>query len=836
MFQRNNGFSSLTFQFIVISLIIIGSIDADVPVKNVEGQPLAANVKRLVEAFEFLGSPLPDDFVEKLAGPLRDQNSLAIQKLLDQHALAVVHLNPEYRVKVSRGPAKATLIQNGFQPCLIKVINESTLTERLRISSPQAGAVYAGVSTNSMQRQQQEKLIQNENLSGVRDRIFALEIFQSPPMTENLSGLEVEYAIALIYCSESGKREATISFDVGHGTQDIGFRGELPILFDVLPAVPVQLSILDFDGTPTTAKLVIRDQQGKVYPPQPKRLAPDFFFQEQIYRHHGEVINLAPGKYTINSSRGPEYWLQKQEFTVPESGTARLNVKLKRWINPAKHGFYSGDHHIHGAGCAHYQVPTQGVTPQDMFRQVKGEGLNVGCVLTWGPCFDFQRQYFSAKADLVSEPLTKLKYDLEISGFGSAALGHVCLLDLKNQSYPGSEGTSTLGWPKWTVPVMRWAKEQGGVTGYPHSDMRVDPKGYAEWIVNRHDADKNGELDFYEGEESLLPGPFGEIDKDATGTLTTKEFEAYADEAANELPNLVLPAMRGSGAMEIFVSTPEGVCDFISAMDTGRIGEWNTWYHILNCGFPLKLSGETDFPCMSSRRVGQGRVYVQMGDGPIDELDFSEWCQGLAVGNSYVSDGFAHALSFKVNDHELGQGDLHLEKPQFVHVSTIVSFAPQTPKAVAHGTLANNDGRREVGDTRILHAPRNDDVVGGGVRKVELIMNGKVIATKDVPSDGSLKEIHFTAGVQRSSWLAIRQFPQLHTNPINVIVTDQPIRVSKESAEWCAQATELLWKNRSHLIPENERIEAKQAYDRAINNYRERRDEYDQIVELFPLP
>ena len=63
--------------------------------------------------------------------------------------------------------------------------------------------------------------------------------------------------------------------------------------------------------------------------------------------------------------------------------------------------------------------------------------------------------------------------------------------------------------------------------------------------------------------------------------------------------------------MEIFVSTAEGVCDFISAMDTARIPEWNTWYHLMNCGFPLKLSGETDFPCMSSRRVGASRASAQ---------------------------------------------------------------------------------------------------------------------------------------------------------------------------------------------------------------------------------
>ncbi|MFN9972841.1 MAG: hypothetical protein ACK58T_23425, partial [Phycisphaerae bacterium] len=97
--------------------------------------------------------------------------------------------------------------------------------------------------------------------------------------------------------------------------------------------------------------------------------------------------------------------------------------------------------------------------------------------------------------------------------------------------------------------------------------------------------------------------------------------------------------MDGGGAMEIFVSTAEGVCDFISAMDTARIPEWNTWYHLMNCGFPLKLSGETDFPCMSSRRVGQGRVYVQVGD--VSQIDFTDWCRGLAAGRSDVSDGYA---------------------------------------------------------------------------------------------------------------------------------------------------------------------------------------------------
>src|SRR5882762_307977 len=92
----------------------------------------------------------------------------------------------------------------------------------------------------------------------------------------------------------------------------------------------------------------------------------------------------------------------------------------------------------------------------------------------------------------------------------------------------------------------------------------------------------------------------------------------------------------------------------------------NMWYHLLNCGFPLKVSGETDFPCMSGERVGQGRVYVHLGS--VKQIDFGSWCNGLAKGRSYVSDGFAHALAFTVNDVAPGFDDLYLAAPGKVRV------------------------------------------------------------------------------------------------------------------------------------------------------------------------
>src|SRR5437868_12297166 len=221
----------------------------------------------------------------------------------------------------------------------------------------------------------------------------------------------------------------------------------------------------------------------------------------------------------MDYGRGPEYKLLKKSVTIPDKGDAQIAVQLERWINPMDYGFYSGDHHIHAAGCAHYTNPSEGVFAQDMFLHVKGEGLNVGCNLTWGPCYEFQRQFFEPTANKLSEPFTVLKYDIEVSGFGSQSLGHVCLLNLRDQTYPGSKGTKTDGWPTWTTPLMRWAKNQGAYTGYAHSasgltfdGKGIAARGLARRLLKELDANKDGQLSPEEAAKGLLPDSFAKID------------------------------------------------------------------------------------------------------------------------------------------------------------------------------------------------------------------------------------------------------------------------------------------------------------------------------------
>jgi hypothetical protein len=275
--------------------------------------------------------------------------------------------------------------------------------------------------------------------------------------------------------------------------------------------------------------------------------------------------------------------------------------------------------------------------------------------------------------------------------------------------------------------------------------------------------------------------------------------------------------------MEICVTTALGVCDFISAMDTPRIQEWNMWYHILNCGFPLKVSGETDFPCMSSTRVGQGRVYVQLGK--VDRLDFAAWCEALRRGRSYVSDGYAHALEFTVNGQPSGFDDVKLAAPASVQVHTKVAFAPQPPLSVAHGERASEVRKRTLGDTVLLHGSRPDLMSDGGTRRVELIVNGLPVAAREVPADGKEHDLTFTARIDRSSWVALRHFPQMHTNPVSVLVGDKPIRASRESALWCIETIQQLWRSRERVIAATERDAAREAFQLAKRRFEQIADE-----------
>jgi hypothetical protein len=848
----------------------------------VTAQPLLAQLKRLQEGLAFLGQPLASEITTRLAQlSAADPDKLvtaAVEELLDPLCVAAVAIDQNMQIaRVTARGQPFELVEHGWRPLLIKILNPYHSTAGLQVESPNALPLV------------------NSPPAEVGDRWLSLLPFTGQPMKPTLSGLPLEYLIVQFGSHEVGPKEAVLSFklqgprsplheegglierwdfttDAGNWTAEkncqietddgllrvemqaggallklpvkappgkylLRFAGKIEgdgdgylawwtnepqpadtttslafpleaegdqphelafealghlntlrlalggaagrasfdwialsrdmrpgqerqqadVAFDVRPAIPVTFSVRDANGEPTIAGFTIRDPLGRVYPAQAKRLAPDFFFQPQIYRFDGESITLPAGTYTVTCQRGPESIPEIQKLVVGEE-PAVVRYVVRRWIDPAQRGWWSGDHHIHAAGCLHYENPTQGVHPPDMLRHIMGEDLKIGCCLTWGPCFDYQKQFFTGKPDDVSRPPYILRYDIEVSGFGSHQSGHLNLLRLHEQIPAG--GDSKHHWPTLGLNTLRWAKRQGAVCGPAHSG--------------------NG-----------LTGFVGELEGRSSGP--------------HDLPNYRIPAYDGIGANEFVMQVahrvpgPDGqlvpALDFISTMDTDRVAEWNMWYHVLNCGFRVRASGETDFPCISGERVGMGRVYAKV-DGPVD---FDRWVQAIQEGRSYVSDGTVHLMDAKIQSGdqtlELGQdgSELRLPAPGKIRVTL-----------VAAGRWLQPDGHP---------AP-------AGV-PIELIVNGLPVSSMTIPADGSEQTIELEADLQQSSWVAVRTFPAAHTNPFFVLIDDRPIRASKDSVDWCLRGLEQCWKMKAPTYKGDEFAQAEQDYAAARSVYQQ---------------
>lgn len=762
-------------------MVAWGQVNAGEPalpqVTGVELQPLVAATRRLVSALDFAGAPLSVDqkkaIEELLVGTDRDAVTRGVQRILDPHCLAMVTISPESRVSVVAGPAPRRLVQQGWSTFLVKVANEAGINPTLKFESPNVAPIFR--PSRNEPRPSAPPIVDSELVQ----RFLDAAMIDRQPMTPTLSGLPLEYRILQLFSRDAGKREASLGFSVGQGTQDLGFRNQVPVLFDCQPARQIRIGMRDADGSPTIGWLLIRDSQGRVYPNPARRLAPDFFFHHQIYRADGEEVLLPPGAYEIEAGRGPEYRIERLQITVPAvAAPPRIDVTLRRWIHLADRHWFSGDHHVHAAGCSHYETPSQGVTPADMIRHIVGEDLNVGCVLSWGPCWYEQKRFFEGGTHPLSWPRHLMRYDVEVSGFPSSHAGHLCLLRLKEDDYQGVDTIEQ--WPSWTLPVNQWAKKQGGVVGYSHSG----------WGLQTPDVAPDG--------RRVAPG---------------------AGRAPDTLPDYALPAFDGIGANEFIVTAPLDACDFISAVDTPVIWELNIWYHVLNCGLRPRISGETDFPCIYGERVGLGRVYVKIPAG--QPLEFDAWVDGVRDGRSYCTEGLAHLVDFSLDGIGVGEpgkddriSQVTLPAPGRIRLN--VDAAALLEPEVNERTEAIRTARLDA--KPYWHVERARIRAERSV-PVEVVINGHAVARREVLADGKTVPLEFDVDIERSSWVAVRIFPAAHTNPIWVEVAGKPVRPSRRSAQWCLDAVEACWQAKEPGIRAEERPVARAAYDRARGVY-----------------
>src|SRR5436190_6632475 len=116
------------------------------------------------------------------------------------------------------------------------------------------------------------------------------------------------------------------------------------LIFGIMPqalhaAGQLEIRAVDHDsGKPLAVRMHLKNAQGKpVKPPGVPALGDHFVFSDKM------LLKLPNGGYEFLMERGPEYLDQRGHFTIENFADDSKTVEMKRFVNMADNGWYSGD-------------------------------------------------------------------------------------------------------------------------------------------------------------------------------------------------------------------------------------------------------------------------------------------------------------------------------------------------------------------------------------------------------------------------------------------------------------------------------------------------------------
>ena len=212
------------------------------------------------------------------------------------------------------------------------------------------------------------------------------------------------------------------------------------------------------------------------------------------------------------------------------------------------------------------------------------------------------------------------------------------------------------------------------------------------------------------------------------------------------------------GGKGYMVDAALGTTDAVEWSGAGHAGFY-PWYATLNNGLRVTAVGGEDSisNLHQSKLVGSVRTYVYTGERG---LDMDAWFEGLREGRAFVTTG--PLVEMRVNGRMPGE-EVH---------------------------LAAGGGQVQVTGTVRSITP---------LETVSLVFNGEVVEEIPLSSDRMSAEFQRTLSVEESGWYHLRaegapaerspldaEFAQGFTNPVWVLVGDQPVR-DRAAAEYSIQ-------------------------------------------------
>jgi hypothetical protein len=355
--------------------------------------------------------------------------------------------------------------------------------------------------------------------------------------------------------------------------------------------VPFRGKIVDASGgKPLAARLYIESGDGRWYFARSaasagsavqyeKQRPPASVEMHTSLSAHPFIADLPPGDYTVTVERGKEYFTHRQQVQIRDC-PVDLTIRLQRWTDMAREGWYSGETHVHR-------------TLAELPAAMLAEDLNVAFPLTYWVTRSGTPPGVGDKNQPPARP-------------------EVVKVDASHVYYPVNTEYEI-----FTVDGKR--HETGAVFGLNHRnplELGVPPVGRVAEQV--HGEGGLLELDKHGWPWSMMLVPVMKVDlyELANNHMWRTNF---AFTAWGRPPAGYMNIERDSQGF-----TEKGWIDFT----------FQNYYALLNCGFRLRptagtASGVHPVP------LGFGRVYVQLGK----EFSYEAWLKGLNEGRSFVTTG-----------------------------------------------------------------------------------------------------------------------------------------------------------------------------------------------------
>jgi hypothetical protein len=343
-------------------------------------------------------------------------------------------------------------------------------------------------------------------------------------------------------------------------------------------------------GQLVAARLYIRSSQGQWYFARSadragraveyrKERGPVSVEMHTALSAHPFTVDLPPGRYQLTVERGKEYWPAEREVEVGDSAV-KVAIEIRRWINMADRGWYSGDTHVHRSLD---ELPTA----------MLAEDLNVAFPLT----------YWVTKSDTPPSQGDKNQPAVEPKLIEVTPQHVIWPLNTEYEIFTVGQRRHTLG----------------AVFGLGHRSVLARGVPPVKPIADQvHREGGLLDLDKHNWPWSMMLIPVMQVDLFELANNHHWRTEFAFRTFGEPIPDYMqLP--RSPAGMDEKAWTEFG---------------FQNYYALLNCGFRLMptagtASGVHPVP------LGFSRVYVDCQRG----FSYDDWLAGLAAGRSFVTTG-----------------------------------------------------------------------------------------------------------------------------------------------------------------------------------------------------